>query len=65
MAIATGINTHVMVLKLLPIFSQDLLLWLCMAVSRMSTSVGLGFVCRFEIAIFTGKDAFRLQQESL
>src|SRR6185503_15733832 len=47
-AIATGINTQVMVLKLLPIFSQDLLLWLCMAVSRMTTSVEIGFPCRCE-----------------
>src|SRR6266498_3241924 len=38
MAIATGISTHVIVLKLLPIFSQELDFWRCMAVSRMVTS---------------------------
>src|SRR6266540_4460779 len=41
MAIATGMSTQVIVLKSLPIFSQDLLLfWLCMAVSLIvSTSI--------------------------
>src|SRR5215207_10480317 len=44
MAIATGISTHVMVVKSFPIFSQDLPFWLCIAVSRMVTSVELEFV---------------------
>src|SRR5690349_17925927 len=39
MAIATGISTHVIVLKLLPILNQEVLFWRCMAVSRMVTSV--------------------------
>src|SRR5687768_5090965 len=39
MAMATGINTHVMVLKSFPIFNQELLcFWLRMAVSLMVTS---------------------------
>jgi hypothetical protein len=41
---ATGINTHVMVLKSFPIFSQEVLLfWLRMAVSRIYTSVNREF----------------------
>jgi len=38
-AIATGMSTQVIVLKLLPIFSQELVFWRCMAVSRMVTSI--------------------------
>src|SRR5215216_5443039 len=37
-AIATGMSTHVMVVKSFPIFSQELRFWLCMALSCMVTS---------------------------
>jgi hypothetical protein len=43
MAIATGMSTHVMVLKLLPIFSQDVRFWLGVAVCCMVPPFQNGF----------------------
>jgi hypothetical protein len=62
MAMATGISTHVMVLKSFPIFSQEVLLfWLCMAVSRMCTSVEQGFLGWGEKAMLQVQDVCRQQ----